>query len=208
LSKPGAASLIHEPARWRRYVADSLIETSNSRDVLLLTRVDKPALLRRLFDLACRHSGQILSYTKMLGQLQDAGNTTTPAHYLDLLAGAWLVRGLQKFTGDAARSRGSSPKLQVLDTALMTAMSGLSFDEAGANRVFWGLTCPPISYGIEVESGVNDTSFSRVLRTRSVERTRTVRLPELVRRQVIERAVRAANGYRLSTRLARRTNPS
>ncbi len=135
---PGAASLIGEPERWRRYIADSLIETSVSRDVLLLVRVDKPALLRRLFDLACRYSGQILSYTKMLGQLQDAGNTTTLAHYLDLLAGAGLVCGLQKFTGDAARSRGSSPKLQVMNTALMTATSGLSFDEARADREFWG----------------------------------------------------------------------
>lgn len=127
---PGAAPLATEPQRWRRYITDSLIETSISRDVLLLTRVDKPALLRRLFELACRCSGQILSYTKMLGQLQDAGNTTTLAHYLDLLAGAGMVRGLQKFTGDAARSRGSSPKLQVLNTALMNATVGLAPDEA------------------------------------------------------------------------------
>ncbi|WP_308387595.1 ATP-binding protein [Acidithiobacillus sp. AMEEHan] len=135
---PGAAPSIGEPVRWRRYIADSLIETSVSRDVLLLARVDKPALLRRLFDLACRYSGQILSYTKMLGQLQDAGNTTTLAHYLDLLAGAGLVVGLQKVAGDVARSRGSSPKLQVLNTALLSATSGLSFDEARGDREFWG----------------------------------------------------------------------
>jgi len=121
---PGAAPLIGEPQRWSRYILDSLIETSISRDVLLLTRVDKPALLRRLFELACRYSGQILSYTKMLGQLQDAGNTTTLAHYLQLLEGAGMVRGLPKYAGDVARSRGSSPKLQVLNTALMTAGSG------------------------------------------------------------------------------------
>lgn len=123
---PGAASLVDEPERWRRYITDSLIETSISRDVLLLTRIDKPALLRRLFELACRYSGRILSYNRMLGQLQDAGNTTTLAHYLDLLAGAGMVRGLQKFAGDVARSRGSSPKLQVLNTALMSAMAGLT----------------------------------------------------------------------------------
>jgi predicted AAA+ superfamily ATPase len=89
---PGAAPFINDHQRWRRYVIDGLVETSVSRDVLLLSRIDKPALLRRLFDLACRYSGQQLSYTKMLGQLQDAGNTTTLAHYLDLLeqaAGAW-----------------------------------------------------------------------------------------------------------------------
>lgn len=135
---PGAAPLIEEPARWSRYVADSLIETSISRDVLLLTRVDKPALLRRLFDLACRYSGQVLSYNKMLGQLQDAGNTTTLAHYLELLAGAGMVRGLPKYVGDAARSRGSSPKLQVLNTALMSATSGLTLAEARADHEHWG----------------------------------------------------------------------
>ncbi len=135
---PGAAPLIGEPVRWARYVADSLIETTLSRDVLLLTRVDKPALLRRLFEIGCRYSGQILSYTKMLGQLHDAGNATTLAHYLDLLAGAGMLTGLQKFAGSAARSRGSIPKLQVLNTALMTAQSGMTFDDARADREFWG----------------------------------------------------------------------
>jgi predicted AAA+ superfamily ATPase len=135
---PGAATLVDEPKRWVRYVSDSLIETSIARDVLLLTRVDKPALLRRVFELACRYSGQLLSYTKMLGQLQDAGNTTTLAHYLDLLAGAGMVCGLQKYAGDAARSRASSPKLQVLNTALMTATAGLTLREAKVDREFWG----------------------------------------------------------------------
>ena len=97
---PGAAPLVAEPARaGPRYVTDALIETTISRDVLLLSRVDKPALLRRLFELGCRYSGQILSYTKMLGQLQDAGNTTTLAHYLDLLAGAGMVDGPAEVRG-------------------------------------------------------------------------------------------------------------
>lgn len=135
---PGAAPLAGEHARWVRYVRDALIETTLARDVLLLTRVDKPALLRRLFDLGCRYSGQILSYTKMVGQLQDAGNTTTLAHYLDLLGGAGMLVGLHKFAGAAARSRASSPKLQVLDTALLSAQSGYTFEEARADREFWG----------------------------------------------------------------------
>lgn len=135
---PGAAALVEDPARWRRYVLDALVETTIARDVLLMTRVDKPVLLRRLFELGCRSSGQVLSYTKMLGQLQDAGNTTTLAHYLDLLSGAGMVTGLQKFAGKAVRQRGSSPKFQVFNTALMTALSGLSPDEARADRAFRG----------------------------------------------------------------------
>lgn len=135
---PGAAALTPDHGRWVRYVLDSLIEPTIARDVLLLTRVDKPALLRRLFELGCRYSGQILSYTKMLGQLQDAGNTVTLAHYLDLLGAAGMVTGLPKFAGQVARRRGSSPKLQVLNTALTMAQSGLTFEEARADREFWG----------------------------------------------------------------------
>lgn len=135
---PGAAPLADDEARWRRYVVDSLIETSLSRDVLLLTRVDKPALLRRLFQLACAYSGQILSYQKMIGQMQDAGNTTTLAHYLELLAGAGLVVGLQKYAGEEVRQRASSPKLQVLNTALMTAASGLAFAQTRDDPERWG----------------------------------------------------------------------
>jgi predicted AAA+ superfamily ATPase len=135
---PGAAPLAGEPDRRRRYILDALVETTIARDVLLLTRVDKPALLRRLFELGCRYSGQVLSYTKMLGQLHDAGNTTTLAHYLELLGGAGLLTGLAKFSGRAVRQKGSSPKLQVLNTALMSAQSRLPFEEAREDREFWG----------------------------------------------------------------------
>lgn len=135
---PGAAPLIREPERWARYIRDSLIETTISRDVLLLTRVDKPALLRRLFELGCACSGQVLSYQKMLGRLQDAGNTTTLAHYLELLAGAGMITGLQKFAGAQVRQRGSSPKLLVLNTALMGAQAGMTLNEARRDAAFWG----------------------------------------------------------------------
>lgn len=134
---PGAAPLAGEPGRWRRYILDALVETTIARDVLLLTRVDKPALLRRLFELSCRYSGQVLSYNKMLGQLQDAGNTTTLAHYLDLLAAAGLVTGLPKYSGSAVRLRASSPKLQVLNTALMSAQSEVRPEAVTADRHAW-----------------------------------------------------------------------
>jgi uncharacterized protein len=135
---PGAAPLVRDEGRWRAYIVDSLVETTISRDILLLSRIDKPALLRQLFRLACSYSGQILSYNKMLGQLQEAGNTTTLAHYLELLAGAGMVTGLQKYSGADVRRRGSSPKLLVLNTALMTAMSGLTRSEAKRDADFWG----------------------------------------------------------------------
>jgi uncharacterized protein len=135
---PGAAKLINDEDRWRHYINDSLIETTISRDILYLNKVNKPALLRRLFELACHYSGQILSYQKMTGQLQDSGNTTTLAHYLDLLSNVGMVTGLSKFAGQVVRQRGSSPKLQVYNTALISAPSQLSFEMARNNPEFWG----------------------------------------------------------------------
>jgi predicted AAA+ superfamily ATPase len=135
---PGAASLVDDVDRWRAYMLDSLIETTLSRDILLLTRVDKPALLRQLFRLGADYSAQIVSYQKLVGQLQDAGNTTTLAHYLELLRSAGLLAGLQKYSGSKVRQRGSSPKLLVLDSGLMSAMAGLDPATARADRDFWG----------------------------------------------------------------------
>ncbi|MCY4598476.1 MAG: ATP-binding protein [Acidobacteria bacterium] len=134
---PGAVSRIDDQARWRDYILKALVEPNIERDVLAMTRVDKPALLKRLFELCAAASGQIVSYNKMLGPLQDAGNTTTLARYLELLAGAGLLAGLPKYAKSPVW-RGSSPKLNVLNTALMTAHSGYTFEEAQADRTFWG----------------------------------------------------------------------
>lgn len=135
---PGAATLISDEQRWKNYVKDSLIETSISKDILMLTRVDKPALMKRLFELSCHYSGQILSFNKMLGQLKDAGNTTTLSHYLSLLSTAGLVAGIEKYSNNVIRKKSSSPKFQVYNTALMSAQSNYSFTEAMGNPAIWG----------------------------------------------------------------------
>jgi predicted AAA+ superfamily ATPase len=135
---PGAATLISDEERWKNYVNDALIETSISKDILMLTRVDKPALLRKLFELGCLYSGQILAYTKIVGQLQDAGNTTTIAHYLGLLNTAGLLAGIEKFSGSEIRQRSSSPKFQVYNTALITAQQPEMLTEVQRKPEVWG----------------------------------------------------------------------
>ncbi len=135
---PGAAPFVEDEQRWSDYIRDSLIETTISRDIMLLTRINKPALLRQLFYLGCQYSGQILSYQKMLGQLQDAGNTTTLAHYLNLLDQAGMLTGLQKYSTNHIQHRSSSPKLQVFNTGLITAQHSNSFMQAQSDRSFWG----------------------------------------------------------------------
>ena len=135
---PGAAGFISDENRWRHYIRDSLIETTISKDIFMMTRVDKPALLRNLFEIGCSYSGQIVSLNKMLGQLHDAGNVTTLSHYLDLLAGAGMITGLQKYSPKKITEKASSPKLQVLNTALITAQTDTGFDETRLDRERWG----------------------------------------------------------------------
>jgi predicted AAA+ superfamily ATPase len=136
---PGAAPLVKDPRRWQRFVSDALIEPVLSRDVLQLTPVLKPALLRQLFMLAVHAPAQVLSYNKMLGQLQDAGNTVTLAHYLSLLSSAFLVSGLNLWSGsDVIRQRASSPKLIVWNNALVTSLGGLTFAETRRQPELWG----------------------------------------------------------------------
>lgn len=134
---PGAAPLVGSHDRWEAYILDAIVETNLSRDILLLNRVEKPALLRQLFRLACSYSGQVLSYTKMLGTLTDAGNTVTLAHYLELLGGAGMVTGIGKYSGSEVRRRGSSPKLLALNTALVSATARTSIVRARADHAFW-----------------------------------------------------------------------
>lgn len=135
---PGSASLISDEERWKSYIKDSLIETSISKDILMMTRVDKPALLKRLFELGCLYSGQILSYTKITGQLQDAGNTTTLANYLRLLSDCGMLGGLEKYAGSVIRQRSSSPKFQVYNNALLTSQDEESYPGAVVNPKLWG----------------------------------------------------------------------
>jgi predicted AAA+ superfamily ATPase len=135
---PGSAPLIGDEERWKQYINNSLIETSISKDILMLTRVDKPALMKRLFELGCLYSGQILSYTKLQGQLLDAGNTTTLSHYLNLLDTAGLLAGLEIYAADVIRKRGSSPKFQVHNTALISAQRKEFFEQIVAEPAQWG----------------------------------------------------------------------
>jgi len=125
---PGALTYIRDEERFLAYMQDSIIEPVITRDILSQCIVHKPALLRQLFHLGCNYSGQILSYNKMLGQMQDAGNTTTLSHYLTLLEQAGVLCGLHKFCGQEIRLRQSSPKLQVYNTALMTGSNHKNFE--------------------------------------------------------------------------------
>ena len=146
---PEAASLILEEERWREYVLHSLIETTLSKDILMMSRVDKPSLLRQLFELGCGYSGQVLSMTKLLGQLQDAGNTTTLSHYLELLDSAGLLTGLEKYAPDVARQKMSIPKWQVQNSAFSSVYNPYSFEQSKQNPDIW-VRCVETAVGVHL----------------------------------------------------------
>ncbi len=135
---PGAIALADDEMAWKQYVRDSLVETVLARDVLQMQAIAKPALLRHLFMLAAAYPAQILSYNKMLGQLVDAGNTTTLSHYVRLLEGAYLLSGLELFRIGERPKRGSSPKLILWNNALVTALSAYSRAGCREHPEFWG----------------------------------------------------------------------
>lgn len=135
---PGAAALIGDEPRWKSYIKESLIETSISKDVLMLTRVDKPALLKRLFEIGCTYSSQMIALNKIQGELQEKGNLTTLSNYLTLLEGAGLLTGLEKYAGDIIRKRASRPKFQVFNNALLSAQSPGNFSDKATDLKEWG----------------------------------------------------------------------
>ena len=135
---PGAAPLVEEPERWIQYISGSIIDATINKDILIDTAVGKPALLRQTFELSSAYSGQELALTKMLGQMTDAGNTTTITGYLNLLGQAGLVTGIYKYANDEARKRASVPKHQVFNNALKTVYASRTFEEAFKDRKCWG----------------------------------------------------------------------
>ena len=135
---PGPASMIDNEKRWRKYIKDSLVAPAIEKDVIMTSNIYKPALMKQLFELGCGYSAEILSLTKLMGQLQDAGNVTTLAAYLDILDECALLTGLQKYANDDARKRGSVPKYQVYNNALLTAYKGHSFLADRTDAMLWG----------------------------------------------------------------------
>ena len=135
---PGPAHLIKDERRWRKYIKDSLVAPAIEKDVVMTSNIYKPALMKQLFELGCSYSAEILSLTKLMGQLQDAGNVTTLAGYLEILNQCSLLTALQKYSNDEARKRGSIPKYQVYNNALLTAYKGCGFVADRTDTRAWG----------------------------------------------------------------------
>lgn len=135
---PGAAKYVGDEQRWKRYIKDSIVKPAIEKDVVMTSNIYKPALMRQLFTIGCRYSAELLSLTKVVEQLQDAGNVTTEASYLNILDECQMLCGLQKYAHDEARKYNSIPKFQVFNNALLSAFQRQNFDTLRKDPELWG----------------------------------------------------------------------
>jgi uncharacterized protein len=121
---PGAVPYEGDFDRWYAYLKDSIIESVIGRDILQNSKVGNPALFRQAFEILCRYPAQEISYTKLLGQLQEKGNTNLVKYYIELYSGAFLIHSLEKYSAKSYLTRVSSPKILVSCPALYTMNEG------------------------------------------------------------------------------------
>jgi predicted AAA+ superfamily ATPase len=107
---PGSYPLIKDEHRFKSYIINSIFETSVQNDILRFAHVKKPALFRQTFQMICQFPAQVVSYNKLLGQLQDLGNVDQVKYYLDLYAQAYFINLIPKWTRSPL-SRATSPKI-------------------------------------------------------------------------------------------------
>lgn len=135
---PGSVPYENDFERWYAYLKDSIVESVIGKDILFNRKVNNPALFRQAFEILCRYPAQEISYTKLLGQLQDKGNTDLIKYYIELYAGAFLIRPLEKYSAKGWLTRSSSPKILISCPALYTMTQGASGldDPEERGRVF------------------------------------------------------------------------
>ncbi|MDO9079882.1 MAG: DUF4143 domain-containing protein, partial [Desulfuromonadales bacterium] len=135
---PGAVAYEDDYDRWYAYLKDAIVEAVIGKDILLNRKVANPALFRQAFEILCRYPAQEISYTKLLGQLQDKGNTDLIKYYIELYAGAFLIQPLEKYSAKGWLTRTSSPKILISCPALYTMTAGpwVLADPEQRGRVF------------------------------------------------------------------------
>lgn len=132
---PGSYPFIKDQ-EWINYVRNSIITTVIEKDILQYQNVKSPSLFKQAFDILMAYPAQEISYTKLLGQLQDKGNTDLIKYYIRLYEGAFLIKALEKFSNKAVITKSSTPKILPLAPCLyyLTILDSYSPEEKG--RVF------------------------------------------------------------------------
>jgi hypothetical protein len=133
---PGSYFFIKKKSEWLHYIQNSIIDAVIGKDILSEVRVKSPSLFKQCFEIACHYAAQEISYTKLLGQLQDKGNVELVKHYLELFEKAYLIKQIFKFSNKKTLSKSSSPKLIPTSPALYSVTCQANFDDTNFGRAF------------------------------------------------------------------------
>ncbi|MBC7464786.1 MAG: ATP-binding protein, partial [Bdellovibrio sp.] len=117
---PGSYQFLSDKTRFSQFIKNSIIETVIDKDILKFQHVRSPALFRQTFDLLMSYPAQEISYTKLLGQLQDKGNTDLIKSFIRLFESAFLMKEIKKYSNKAYLEKSSSPKIVPLCNALVS----------------------------------------------------------------------------------------
>lgn len=129
-------SYVFKGSDWESYLKHSIVSTVIEKDILQYQNVKSPALFKQAFEILCSYPAQEISYTKLLGQLQDKGNVELVKYYLQLYEGAFLFKTLEKYSEKTVLTKASSPKILPMAPALyyLGILDDYSAEEKG--RVF------------------------------------------------------------------------
>ena len=107
---PGSYQFLNTQ-NWESFVKNSIVSTVIEKDILQYSTVKSPTLFKQAFEILISYPAQEISYTKLLGQLQNKGNVELIKYYIRLYEGAFLVRSLEKFSNKKIKIKTSSPKI-------------------------------------------------------------------------------------------------
>ena len=177
---PGSYRFLKKRDKFEHFIKNSIIEPAVNMDILSFSHVQKPALFKQVFEILCGYPAQEISYTKLLGQLQDRGNTDLIKTYISFYEQAFLFKSLEKFSNKPIKTKSSSPKIlplcpcfslfaphQNLTTRVFEATVGAQLSRLQGELYYWRERSKEIDfvfyfkkriYAIEVKFGKKKTA--------------------------------------------------
>ncbi|MCX8566392.1 MAG: hypothetical protein ON057_001119 [Glomeribacter sp. 1016415] len=117
---------------WRRDYLHSLLQ----RDVRDIASIEKLDHLPRLLQILAHHSGQLINFTQIAGQLGLDGKTASK--YLAVFEQLFLVYRLKPWFRNQIKRMIKTPKLHFFDAGLLASLLSLTTERIAENRTLFG----------------------------------------------------------------------
>ena len=121
-----------ESERRRQAWARSYLTSVLTRDLRDIAEIERLAELPKFVRLLAEYSGRLVNYSQFGSEIDVSHKTGQ--RYVALLEQVFLVSTLQPWYTNALKRIAKTPKLHFLDSGLLAAVRGLSFDRVRADR--------------------------------------------------------------------------